>query len=373
MSSLTIVRGTPVQRTPRVIQMESMFDVPPTRDSEQRWDVDIDLPEQWNVGVIVGPSGAGKTTVARELFGDAMVSRWEWPCGKSVLDGFPEGMSIKEITALLSSVGFSSPPLWLRPFHVLSNGQQFRVNLARTLAEQPDLAVVDEFSSVVDRTVAQIGSAAIAKTVRHRGQRFIAVSCHYDILDWLEPDWVYEPHLNRLQRGFLWRRPTIELEVRRAHHSCWEMFRSYHYLNHTFNRSARCFVALYRGEPIALQAVIASPHPRVKNLYRGHRAVCLPDFQGVGIGNSLIDYVARAYRGIGARILSTTASPSLIRTRARSLNWRCVRKPSLAPARGANAGAAFKAWQPAVNRLTSTWEFVGAPMDELEARRLIYG
>jgi ABC-type glutathione transport system ATPase component len=168
--TVRIERPTEVQQTARVKQASGLFDLPPARKSEQVWDVDLSgLPHEWHVGVIVGPSGAGKTTVTTELFGKELVAGWPWPVDKSILDGFPVGMSIKDITGLLSSVGFSSPPAWLRPFHVLSNGQQFRVNLARTLAEKPGLAVVDEFTSVVDRTVAQIGSAAVAKTVRRRG------------------------------------------------------------------------------------------------------------------------------------------------------------------------------------------------------------
>jgi GNAT superfamily N-acetyltransferase len=371
--TLTVHRETPVVRTPRVIQTESIFDIPPSSVSAESWEVDVELPEEWNVGLIVGPSGAGKSTVAGELFGDSLVSGWEWPADRSILDGFPASMGVKEITSLLSSVGFSSAPLWVRPYHVLSNGQRFRVDLARTLAEQPHLAVVDEFSSVVDRTVAQIGSAAVSKAVRRRGGKFVAVSCHYDIAEWLEPDWVYEPHLGALQRGRSLRRPRIDLEVRRVHHSCWELFRPYHYLNHTFNKAARCFVAFYEGRPVALQAVIVSPHPVAKNMYRGHRAVCLPDYQGVGIGNALIDYVASAYRGLGLRILSTTASPALIQSRSRSPNWACIRPPRLAPARGRTAGKSFMAWTPSVNRLTSTWEYVGARMDAAQARALIYG
>jgi ABC-type glutathione transport system ATPase component len=132
---LRIERSTEVQQTARVKQASGLFDLPPSPRSQQIWDVDLELPPQWNVGVIVGPSGAGKTTVAREVFGQDLVAGWEWPADRSILDGFPAGMGIKDITGLLSSVGFSSPPAWLRPFHVLSNGQQFRVNLARTLAE----------------------------------------------------------------------------------------------------------------------------------------------------------------------------------------------------------------------------------------------
>lgn len=40
---------------------------------------------------------------------------------------------IKEITGLFTAVGFSSPPSWARPYRVLSNGEQFRCDLAPAL------------------------------------------------------------------------------------------------------------------------------------------------------------------------------------------------------------------------------------------------
>lgn len=375
MPTACIVRESPVVRSPRVAQVEGMFDIPPSERSREEWQVSLPLDERdWNVGLIVGPSGCGKSTIARELFGPAVCDGFDWPESMSLLDGFPAGMSIKEIVALLSSVGFSSPPLWLRPYHVLSTGQKMRVDAARLLAERPDLAVMDEFTSVVDRTVAQIGSAAIAKTVRRRNQRFVAVTCHFDVLDWLQPDWVYQPHTNDFQWRSLQRRPSVELEIGRVHHTAWELFRPYHYLNHSFNRSARCFVAFLHGEPVALQAVIATPHPRAKRLYRGHRAVCLPDYQGIGIGNALITYVASAYRALGNRILSTTASPALVASRRRDARWRCLKPPKLASAFGATASDhVAKGWTPAINRLTSTWEYVGPTLPIEEARALLYG
>ncbi len=212
------------------MQAEGIFDVPPSERSEQTWEICLDLPETWNVGLIVGPSGSGKSTVARELFADHLCPDWEWSADQSILDGFPARMSIKEIIELLSSVGFSSPPSWVRPYRVLSTGEQFRVDMARTLAEMSSLAVVDEFTSVVDRTVAKIGSAAIAKTVRRRNQQLIAVTCHYDVAEWLQPDWIYQPHTNTLARDCL-QRPSIELRVSRVHSSAWELFRRHHYLD----------------------------------------------------------------------------------------------------------------------------------------------
>src|ERR1022692_2683255 len=110
-----IVRSVPVIKSARLLQAEGIFDVSPSEKSTEEWTVNLDLPEEWNVGLIIGPSGSGKTTVARELFGEHIVSGWEWPEDRSILDGFPAGMSIKDIVNLLSSVGFSSPPSWVRP------------------------------------------------------------------------------------------------------------------------------------------------------------------------------------------------------------------------------------------------------------------
>src|SRR5439155_19760773 len=59
-----------------------------------------------------------------------------------------------------------------------------------TLSLHDALPIFDEFTSVVDRTVAQIGSAAVAKTIRRSGKQLVAASCHYDVIEWLQPDWI---------------------------------------------------------------------------------------------------------------------------------------------------------------------------------------
>lgn len=71
---------------------------------------------------------------------------------RPVIDNFPAGMGIREITWLRGAVGLSSVPAWLKPHKVLSNGEAFRADVARLLAETPPdgIAVVDEFTSVVD-------------------------------------------------------------------------------------------------------------------------------------------------------------------------------------------------------------------------------
>lgn len=100
-------------------------------------------------------------------------------------------VSVDEITKMFYSVGFGSVPSWLKPYSVLSNGEKMRVDLARALLEK-DFVVFDEFTSVVDRNVAQTACLAIAKAIKNTQKQFVAISCHYDILQWIQPDWVFD-------------------------------------------------------------------------------------------------------------------------------------------------------------------------------------
>src|SRR5436305_944314 len=127
---------TVIRETPRAAQARGLFDLPPEKSSRLQWSVTLPLDEKpWTIGLITGPSGCGKSTIARHLWPDECGWSHSWGANDSILDGFPATLGIKDITALLSSVGFSSPPAWLRPYRVLSTGQQFRVTLARLLAE----------------------------------------------------------------------------------------------------------------------------------------------------------------------------------------------------------------------------------------------
>lgn len=380
MPTIECTRSVAVCRTPRVMQLEGMFDIPPTQRSEVGWSAHLPLEDRdWTIGLIVGPSGCGKTTLARELFGKRIVDRLDWPADRSLVDAFPPALGIKEITLLLSSVGFSSPPSWLRPFHALSNGEQFRVTIARALAEPTDLVVIDEFTSVVDRTVARIGSSAIAKTIRRRAgshsaegrppQQFVAVSCHYDIIDWLQPDWIYEPAGD----AFQWRcerpgqptqdRPPIGITISRTQRDVWRLFEQHHYLDGNLSRAARCFLGSIEGRPAAFIAVLSFPHPR-RSGWREHRAVCLPDFQGVGVGNAMSEYTAALFVATGKPYYSTTGSPAMIRHRARSPLWRMCRKPSLTKGHGGIAGMRNVSTR---QRLTAGFEYIG-PARKDEAR-----
>lgn len=374
MPRVDCVRSTPIVRTSRVMQLEGMFDVPPEKRSEVRWSVDLPLEAKpWQIGLIVGPSGCGKTTIARELFGPAFIDRFDWPDDKSIVDAFPARMSIKDVTGLLSSVGFSSPPAWLRPFRVLSNGEQFRVTIARALAERPELSVIDEFTSVVDRTVAQIGAAAVAKAIRRRsGTRFVAVACHYDVIDWLQPDWIYEPHADSFAWRSLQQRPPIALEISRVHRKAWNLFAHHHYLSRHVTQTAQCFLGSVAGEPAAFTAVCHFPHATHPG-YREHRTVCLPDFQGIGLGNAMSEFVAALFVATGRRYYSTTSHPAMIRHRAKSPHWKMTRAPSLVSGdhRGLMRDDRKGGVAAATNRFTAGFLYQGPPAPVSIARQLL--
>jgi GNAT superfamily N-acetyltransferase len=403
--STTIRRTTSVVRSPRVRVLEGTFDTPPATEITHEWHVEMDLPEQWAIGLIVGGSGTGKTTLATELFGDCLVGgrgedgaerpMWTWPRDRSILDGFPKPLGCDEIFGLLSSVGFSSQRHWVKPFHVLSNGQQFRVNVARTLAEMTGRAAIDEFGSFVQQEVRQICAAAAAKAVRRRGQQLVAITCHADAIDWFDPDWVLEvldggvtrftraeeqANAQRLteegadaprgavqpaRRG----RPPIELEVVRTTPAAWERFSENHYLSADCHRGAKCFLGLVRGAPAAFTAVLPFPHA-VRPGWREHRTVCLPDFQGVGIGNAMSEMVASLFAATGKPYFSATSHPAMIRHRMRSPLWRTTRKPSFTSRNGTTRTRAVgMAATTSSDRLTAGFEFVGPPRPD-EARTL---
>lgn len=190
MPSFDIIKHVTPGDSYRVSSVVNAFDLDLSHiDEHFKGSIDIEGRE-WNVGLIVGGSGTGKSTIARELFGADLFNEFH-RSGKSVIDDMPKEKTVKEIEAAFTSVGFASPPSWLKPYDVLSNGEKMRVDLCYSILSGRDLVVFDEFTSVVNREVAKTSSFAISKAVRRIGTKFVAISCHDDIIDWLSPDWIY--------------------------------------------------------------------------------------------------------------------------------------------------------------------------------------
>jgi energy-coupling factor transporter ATP-binding protein EcfA2 len=181
-------------KTYRAARVKSLFNA----ERGDEFNLEVELPIEdldWQIGLIVGPSGSGKTSIGNMLFdGGRIVNLYDaWPDDQPIIEAISPGAEFNNVTGALANVGLGDVPAWLRPFKALSNGQQFRAGLARLITEAPDNVIVDEFTSVIDRQIARIGAMAFSKGWRrNKGKKIILLSCHYDIVEWLQPDWVYD-------------------------------------------------------------------------------------------------------------------------------------------------------------------------------------
>lgn len=309
----------------RAARVKSLFNV----ESGASFTLTADLPVEdgdWQIGVIVGPSGSGKSSLGQQFWPEVSPYSPVWPDDIPLIDAIAPGGDFNAVTAALSSVGLGSVPTWLRPYAVLSNGERFRADLARAISEAPARLVIDEFSSVVDRQIACVGAGAFAKAWRRTGGQAVLLTCHYDVLEWLEPDWVFDTATGTLSRRSL-RRPRLELEICQTNWSYWKHFEPHHYLKLPPMVASTCYVGTIRGEPVA--HVAFSTRPGLVEA-RACRLVIMPEWQGSGVGMRFLDAVCEEWRqgnnryGKPMPTLFHTSHPGLAAALRRSSKWTQV-------------------------------------------------
>lgn len=288
----------------------------------------VDLSGEWNIGVVVGASGSGKTSIGKQLFGENKIADLSsgWSHNNPIIDDIAPDGDFNTVTGLLSSVGLGDVPAWLRPFHVLSNGEQFRAGLARLICNKPGEVVVDEFTSVIDRQIAKIGAQAFQKAWRRENPsgKVVLLTPHYDVIDWLQPDWVIDTSKKTFERGCPRQRPSIELEIRKVDGSYWRYFEPHYYLRLPRPIAAEYFVGTVNGELACHLAISPWFH---LNGYRATRLVTMPEWQGAGVGTRFLDAIAQYHmdgHGRKNKHLPTyfhTSHPQLCAALRRSGKW----------------------------------------------------
>jgi energy-coupling factor transporter ATP-binding protein EcfA2 len=312
----------------RAARVKSLFNA----ESGCNFDLVADLPiedEPWRLGVIVGPSGSGKTSMGKMALGPENFYDPTWPDDKPLVDAIAPVGDFNDVTGALAAVGLGSVPAWLRPYSVLSNGEKFRANLARVICEAPKQVVIDEFTSVVDRQIAKFGALAFAKAWKRTGNQCILLSCHYDVLEWLEPDWVYDLGKQTFSKERL-RRPRFELEIRQVDSSYWHLFESHYYLSLPMPVAAKYYIGLVDGEPVCHLAMATINAGKGQFEGRGTRLVVMPEWQGAGIGIRFLDAVCEMWRQGQNRwnkpvtTIFHTSHPGLCAALRRNPAWRQV-------------------------------------------------
>lgn len=316
----------------RAARVKSLFNAESGCNFDLDADLDIDAGD-WQIGVVVGPSGSGKTSIGRTIFGDP-APFWEpvWPTGAPIVDAIAPAGDFNDVTAALGSVGLGAVPTWLRPYHALSNGEKFRADLARLVVDAPERAIVDEFTSVVDRQIAKFGALAFAKAWRRtKGRQVVLLTPHYDVLEWIEPDWIFDTAKRSFARGSL-RRPKFELEIWKTDGSYWPLFEPHHYLKLPRMVGCAYYVAAVEGELVA--------HLGVSTMSKGNkglaearacRLVVMPEWQGAGVGLRFLNHLCEmqirgdANARLSGRVATTifhTSHPQLASGLRRDKRWR---------------------------------------------------
>jgi ABC-type lipoprotein export system ATPase subunit/GNAT superfamily N-acetyltransferase len=315
------------------------------------------IPQTFGIGVIVGASGTGKSTLLAE-FGKPMQHDWD---DRAIIDHFD---TAKEAQDKFYAVGLTSIPTWMKPFGVLSNGEKFRAQLAKGLQTN---AVIDEYTSVVDRNIAQAASRSLRKYVTNQGLTGIVIAtCHRDILPYLQPDWIIDTDAGMfvIEPKECLRLKPLVVEVYEVNAAMWNIYAQHHYLKADLSPFARCYAAIISNQPAAFYAVISYPSGTVRNAFRGHRLVTHPDYQGLGAGPRLADFVAANYVDNGKRFFAKTAHPRLGEYREQSLEWKPTTKNKrfrtdvIADEQRQKRRQRFVSWTLNPNRFTYSHEFI---------------
>jgi GNAT superfamily N-acetyltransferase len=311
-----------------------------------------DLPEHWNIGVIVGASGTGKSQLLTQFDGQLEpVPNWDY--SRSIASHFDDAVDASE---KLSAAGLMSVPEWVKPHNVLSNGQKFRADLARSLY---NCARIDEFTSVVDRNVAKAASTSMARYVRNNDiEGIVIATCHRDILEYLEPDWVIDTDRGEWASGRYLHRPEMVLEIYPCSNQIWSLFAPHHYLTESLNKASHCYMAVWEGQVVGFYSIMSYPSGTVKNAYRGHRLVVLPDYQGFGFGHTIAEAVAQHYLDNGKRFFAKTSHPRLGEYRDNSPMWRPTSKNHMRRT-DKNKNGRTTRWELNPDRWSFSHEYIG--------------
>jgi len=290
----------------------------------------INIPNEWNVAVIYGASGSGKTTLAKHIFGEN--------CFKTIInDEIPiinqldEKLDYNSCANILNGIGLTSVVCWIRPVKTLSNGQRARAEAALLMTQENEISIIDEWTSVVDRTVAKVMSFCVQKYARKHNKKLILLSCHNDIIEWVKPDWIIDCNkqefiLPKSKDFFFTEREKINFTIRKVGRESWKYFSKYHYLSERLpGGQIYTFGLFYKENQIGFQC-FANYVPYKKNykkIYHFNRTVIHPDYVGLGLGIQLInltsDYMMKYYN---YKIMAKFSSIPVFKALIKQNNWK---------------------------------------------------
>lgn len=189
---------TRVERSPRILDVAEAFGIG-LDDKEFVVFDNLELEvKQGDIVYINGESGSGKSQLLKALEHQMserglLVTNLDYvqfdPC-RALIDQI--GKNTDDAIRLLSIAGLTDANMWARKPQELSDGQRYRLRLAKAVETDADVWVADEFLAVLDRTTAKVIAYSLQKAARRGGKTLIVATTHTDMVTDLGPDLLVE-------------------------------------------------------------------------------------------------------------------------------------------------------------------------------------
>ncbi|MGK2895024.1 ATP-binding cassette domain-containing protein [Klebsiella michiganensis] len=185
--------NTRVNKTIRTLEIAESFGL---GLDEKEWtlydNLELDI-ERGDVVYVTGQSGSGKSVVLRELqrmmaeSGKTVssIDDFVFEDGANVIDQL--GKTTSDALGLLSMAGLNDAYLFVRKPSEMSDGQKYRLKIAKLIESGADVWVADEFGAVLDRVTAQVVASNLQRAARAVGATVIVATTHEDLKNALRP------------------------------------------------------------------------------------------------------------------------------------------------------------------------------------------
>ncbi|HGG9109466.1 TPA: ATP-binding cassette domain-containing protein [Enterobacter cloacae] len=191
---INVAFQTRVTKTTRTLEIAESFGL---GLDEKEWSLYDNLELEIRDGDVVyitGQSGSGKSVVLRELQrlmreegqGVASIEDFDFDDSKNVIDQL--GKTTSEALGLLSMAGLNDAYLFVRKPSEMSDGQRYRLKIAKLIETGAKVWVADEFGAVLDRVTAQVVASNLQRAARKAGATVMVATTHEDLKNALRPD-----------------------------------------------------------------------------------------------------------------------------------------------------------------------------------------
>jgi len=316
----------PQNITQRVAEVAEAFGVGVDESIEHVVLDNYEFNEEFDVCYITGASGSGKSSLLRELkqYYNVEDVDFDMDSDSAIVDLV--GDTLDEALNLLSVVGLSEARIFVKRPRDLSDGQKYRYQLACMLYKKQNVLCIDEFTSLLDRTTAEVVAYNMQKCCRRNGVKLIVATAHNDLEEFLNPSTVINFGNDEDEVGTKYREVDCDynpfkkyLEISEATKDDFKKLIKYHYKNVKSVPGTKAMYKLTYKERLVGIAVYscasrmpsgrnayfnkfymtAKGYPRMeavnKDFILGTRFVVSPQFRGCGLGSYLVEHTVNRF------------------------------------------------------------------------------